>query len=68
MMFDLFFSIEGFCTHQESDMYLHPDLDITSIFPWTAGQGKAGTFNLWDIKQMEHHLKGILKVNLKRVY
>ena len=25
---------------EESDMYLHPDLDTWVIFPWTAGQGK----------------------------
>lgn len=39
MMFDGS-SIEGFVRIEESDMYLHPDLDTWVIFPWTAGQGK----------------------------
>jgi len=35
-------SIEGFVRIEESDMYLHPDLDTFMIFPWrpTAGQGR----------------------------
>ncbi|ORP88571.1 type I glutamate--ammonia ligase, partial [Vibrio cholerae] len=36
MMFDGS-SIEGFVRIEESDMYLHPDLDTWVIFPWTAG-------------------------------
>ena len=33
-------SIEGFVGIEESDMYLHPDLDSLTIFPWRPQQGK----------------------------
>lgn len=33
-------SIEGFVRIEESDMYLHPDLDTLEIFPWRPQQGK----------------------------
>ncbi len=33
-------SIEGFLHIEESDMYLHPDLDTFEIFPWRPQQGK----------------------------
>lgn len=33
-------SIEGFARIEESDMYLHPDLDTLAIFPWRPQQGK----------------------------
>ena len=33
-------SIEGFVRIEESDMYLHPDLDTFMIFPWRPQQGK----------------------------
>lgn len=33
-------SIEGFVRIEESDMYLHPDLDTFEIFPWRPQQGK----------------------------
>lgn len=33
-------SIEGFARIEESDMYLHPDLDTFAIFPWRPQQGK----------------------------
>lgn len=33
-------SIEGFVRVEESDMYLHPDLDTFVIFPWRPQQGK----------------------------
>lgn len=33
-------SIEGFVRIEESDMYLHPDLDSFLIFPWSSQQGK----------------------------
>ena len=39
MMFDGS-SIEGFARIQESDMYLHPDLNTWLIFPWTPGEAK----------------------------
>ncbi|MCC8160485.1 MAG: type I glutamate--ammonia ligase [Oscillospiraceae bacterium] len=33
-------SIKGFVSVEESDLYLHPDLDTFSIFPWRPHQGK----------------------------
>ena len=33
-------SIEGFVRIEESDMYLHTDLDTFSVFPWRPQQGK----------------------------
>lgn len=33
-------SIEGFVRIEESDMYLHPDLDTMAIFPWRPQRGK----------------------------
>ena len=33
-------SIDGFVRIDESDMYLHPDLDTFEIFPWRPQQGK----------------------------
>ena len=33
-------SIEGFARVEESDMFLHPDLDTFCIFPWRPQQGK----------------------------
>lgn len=38
-MFDGAF-IDGFVRIEESDMYLHPDLDTFQIFPWRPQQGK----------------------------
>lgn len=33
-------SIDGFARIEESDMYLHPDLNTFQIFPWRPQQGK----------------------------
>ena len=33
-------SIEGFVRIEESDMYMYPDLDTFTIFPWRPQQGK----------------------------
>lgn len=33
-------AIEGFVREEETDMYLHPDLDTFAIFPWRPQQGK----------------------------
>ncbi|NLV35598.1 MAG: type I glutamate--ammonia ligase [Clostridiaceae bacterium] len=35
-------SIEGFVRIEESDMYLHPDIDTFVIFPWETDRGKVG--------------------------
>ncbi len=37
-------SIEGFVHVEESDLYLHPDLDTFTIFPWRPQQGKVARF------------------------
>ena len=37
-------SIEGFVSVEESDLYLHPDLDTFAIFPWRPHQGKVARF------------------------
>ncbi|MCD7980711.1 MAG: type I glutamate--ammonia ligase [Clostridiales bacterium] len=37
-------SIEGFARIEESDMYLHPDPDTFTIFPWRPQQGKVARF------------------------
>ena len=33
-------AIEGFVREEETDMYLHPDMDTFTIFPWRPQQGK----------------------------
>ena len=43
-------SIEGFARIEESDMYLYPDLDTFTIFPWRPQQGKVARF-ICDIKR-----------------
>lgn len=42
MMFDGS-SIEGFVRIEESDMYLQPDLDTWTIFPWSSDDGKVAS-------------------------
>lgn len=37
-------SIEGFVRIEESDMYLHPDLDTFAVLPWRPQQGKVARF------------------------
>ncbi|TQS75475.1 type I glutamate--ammonia ligase [Ornithinibacillus gellani] len=37
-------SIDGFVHIEESDMYLHPDLDSFVVFPWTSDKGKVARF------------------------
>lgn len=37
-------SIEGFARVEQSDMFLHPDLDTFCIFPWRPQQGKVARF------------------------
>ena len=37
-------SIEGFARIEESDMFLHPDLDTFCIFPWRPQHGKVARF------------------------
>ncbi|GAA3730538.1 type I glutamate--ammonia ligase [Salinicoccus jeotgali] len=66
MMFDGS-SIEGFVRIEESDMYLVPDLDTWSVFPWTAGKGKVARL-ICDIYTIEGQpFEGDPRSNLKRV-
>ena len=39
-------SIEGFVGIEESDMYLHPDLDTFTIFSVETAAGQSGTYHL----------------------
>ena len=66
MMFDGS-SIEGFVRIEESDMYLHPDLDTWVIFPWTAGQGKVARLICDVFKTDGTPFEGDPRANLKRV-
>lgn len=45
-------SIEGFVRIEESDMYLHPDLDTFAIFPWRPQQGKVARI-ICDVYRMD---------------
>lgn len=48
MMFDGS-SIEGFVRIEESDMYLRPDLNTFTVFPWNSAQGAAEARLICDI-------------------
>lgn len=68
MMFDGS-SIEGFVRIEESDMYLHPDLDSWVIYPWSASEGKVAGM-ICDVynthgKPFEGDPRSILKKVLK---
>ncbi len=39
-------AIDGFARIEESDMYLYPDLDTFTIFPWRPAAGKSSTYYL----------------------
>lgn len=65
MMFDGS-SIEGFVRIEESDMYLHPDLDSFVVFPWTSEKGKVARF-ICDIYNPDGTpFAGCPRYNLKR--
>ncbi len=65
MMFDGS-SIEGFVRIEESDMYLHPDLDSFVVFPWTSEKGKVARF-ICDIYNPDGTpFEGCPRYNLKR--
>ena len=60
-------SIEGFVRIEESDMYLYPDLDTFTIFPWRPQQGKvARIICVMFTAQMVHRLKEIRVSILKK--
>ncbi len=62
-------SIEGFVRIEESDMYLYPDLDTFTIFPWRPQQGKVARIicDIYDVerKPFEGDPRYILKKVLK---
>ncbi|MDY0405798.1 type I glutamate--ammonia ligase [Virgibacillus sp. 179-BFC.A HS] len=65
MMFDGS-SIEGFVRIEESDMYLHPDIDSFVVFPWTSEKGKVARF-ICDIYNPDGTpFAGCPRYNLKR--
>ena len=39
-------AIDGFVKIEESDLFLHPDLDTFEIFPWRPQQGKVSAADL----------------------
>lgn len=60
-------SIEGFVRIEESDMYLHPDLDTWLVFPWEVKQGKIARF-ICDVYQTDGTpFPGDPRSNLKRM-
>ena len=66
MMFDGS-SIEGFVRIEESDMYLHPDLDTWLVFPWEIKQGKIARL-ICDVYQPTGQpFAGDPRSNLKRI-
>ena len=44
--------IEGFARVEESDMYLYPDLDSFTIFPWRPQRGKVARF-ICDVRRTD---------------
>lgn len=62
-------SIEGFVRIEESDMYLHPDLDTFMIYPWSSNIGKVARIicdvYTTDKKPFEGDPRYILKKGLK---
>ncbi len=63
-------SIEGYVRIEESDMYLHPDLDTFAIFPWRPQQGKVARL-MCDVYRpdgvaFEGDPRGVLKRVIKR--
>lgn len=45
-------ALEGVVRIEESDMYLHPDLDTFAIFPWRPQQGRVARF-ICDVYRMD---------------
>lgn len=60
-------SIEGFVRIEESDMYLHPDLDTFEIFPWRPQQGKVARFICDVYRPDETPFEGDPRYILKKV-
>ena len=63
-------SIEGYVRLKEADMYLHPDLDTFTIFPWRPQQGKVARI-ICDVytaegKPFQGDSRHILKQQIKK--
>ena len=50
-------SIEGFVRIEESNMYLHPDLDTFMIFPWRPSRARLHESYVMSIWRMVHRLR-----------
>ena len=63
-------AIAGFARIEESDMYLHPDLDTFAVFPWRPQQGKVARIicDIYDVngKPFEGDPRFILRRALKK--
>lgn len=67
MMFDGS-SIEGFARIEESDMYLVPDINTWTIFPWTTSRGDKVARLICDIYTVDGEpFEGDPRTNLKNV-
>jgi len=65
-------SISGFARVEESDMYLIPDLDTFTIFPWRPQQGKVARL-ICDVHKIdgtpfEGDCRGVLKRAMERAH
>ena len=60
-------SIEGFVRVEESDMYLYPDLDTFTIFPWRPQQGKVARLICDVYRSDETPFEGDSRYILKKV-
>lgn len=60
-------SIDGFVGIEESDMYLHPDLDTFTIFPWRPQQGKVARLICDVYRTNEEPFEGDPRQALKKV-
>ena len=52
-------AIEGFVREEETDMYLHPDLDTFTIFPWRHSRAKWRVWSAMCMVRMELRLREI---------
>ncbi len=60
-------AIEGFVRIEESDMYLYPDLDTFTIFPWRPQQGKVARIICDVYRPDEKPFEGDPRYILKKV-
>ena len=60
-------SVQGFVRVDESDMYLYPDLDTFTVFPWRPQDGKVARFLCDVYKADETPFGGDSRYILKKV-